>query len=328
MKKINISHIYNIDLWSGNVCDQKDNERGWIFAPLNVARQYVAEKLSMKSQSFMLSSGYITFFDLLEKSASFLNAAETADENGLAELLSKSVKRTGDWEDFKRLAEKYGIVPLSAMPDAHCGHGEDYMLKLNNVLRYEVKNLRENKASMKEALSHITAVLCENLGTPPESFGFSYMDKESNICSVENITPLEFYNEFCPRLNDYEAVDVLSENTEEIKKAVAEQLKFGEQVVIGCDVLQQSNQMLGILDTDFNEPDNDMQKADRIYYQLIKPRHFMSIDGAELDENGNPVRFKVQDSHGADTGADGHYTMSASWFDEYVIKAVIKKTRG
>ncbi|MCR4563309.1 MAG: hypothetical protein K5755_01575, partial [Clostridiales bacterium] len=95
-----------------------------------------------------------------------------------------------------------------------------------------------------------------------------------------------------------------------------------------ADTRQQSNRMLGILDTDFcdNETvfgsDRSMSKTDSFDYKRISPCDFISLDGVQI-ENGLPVRFKAQDSAGALTGADGHYTMNEKWFDEYVFYAVI-----
>ena len=47
----------------------------------------------------------------------------------------------------------------------------------------------------------------------------------------------------------------------------------------------------------------------------------MSLDGGSPGED----RWRALDSHGLETGPDGHYVMTSGWFDAYVLSAVIKK---
>lgn len=102
--------------------------------------------------------------------------------------------------------------------------------------------------------------------------------------------------------------------------------RAGEQVVIGADVLWQSSRPLGVLDTDLYDWGGlTLSKAEAIESKQINARHAMSIDGAAADENGVPQRWKVQDSHGGETGSDGHYVMTDGWFEAFVLSAVIRK---
>ena len=51
----------------------------------------------------------------------------------------------------------------------------------------------------------------------------------------------------------------------------------------------------------------------------------MSFSGVNLRPDGTPDRWKVQNSYGAGMGIAGHYVMSDSWFDEYVLSVVVRK---
>ena len=51
----------------------------------------------------------------------------------------------------------------------------------------------------------------------------------------------------------------------------------------------------------------------------------MTFTGVNLDEDGKPNRWKVENSWGKDAGKDGYYVMSDAWFDRYVTELIIRK---
>ena len=53
--------------------------------------------------------------------------------------------------------------------------------------------------------------------------------------------------------------------------------------------------------------------------------HAMVITGVNLDENGKPNRWRIENSWGDDKGDKGYYVCSDSWFDLLVYQAVIDK---
>ena len=311
MKRFNISNDYNYELWSEGVYDDNKSGRNWIYACLNPFRQIAETKAEMKQNNFMLSSSYIYYYDIYEK---------CLDGN-------LSVDEKGDFERFRYLANKYGLVPMSAMPDSACaGHKSEALYLVNNRLGYEKMLKDKGKDNKEKLLTDIRNILNENIGAPPERFRLQYMGNDGEIKTLENLTPKDFMYFFCTRnINDY------SVQTERIKELAARQIESGEQVIISCDIRHQSNQMLGVLDTDFIENDEvfgdikiSMSRKEKIKYGIIEPTRYLTLDGVHI-ENGEIIRFKAQDTSGADTGADGHYTMSAKWFDEYVLSAIIKK---
>ncbi len=321
MKQFNISHEYNIDLWDEGVTDRKGADTSWIFASLNPIRQAVERKLNMKQKNFRLSTAYLIYYDILEKSAQYINAYAKGDRS----VLLKDIDNSCDWSRFSYLVKKYGLAPLSAMPDEHCGHTGSALYVVNNRLKLGFAELDRGENTPEGIIANIKSILNDKLGEPPEEFVISYMNNKDEIINLEGLTPLGFYESIID-LTDYEEMPCS-------KALVVNQLKAGEQVVVLADTRHQSNAMLGILDTDFIDStdlfgtDAVMTKEDKIKYGIIKPYEYLSIDGVQL-ENGIPVRFKAQATSGAEIGVDGHYTMSEKWFDEYVLKAVINKRYG
>ena len=351
MKKYNISHEYSVDLWNEGVCDRKGLDIAWIYACLNPIRQKVERSLNLTQTNFQLSPYFILYYDLLEKSELFADRIiETARQplsySAVSRLLENPVSPDGDWFSFARLTEKYGLVPFHAMTGTGVHHHRTDALTLikNRLLLFACELRRADEGDFKNirgcAVEDVKNILNEHFGTPPESFNWNYNNKNGDECHLENVTPTDFYRDFCEtdvcaytvvadervRSNGRDEIKYLPVDI--IKMFCKKQLESGEQVIICADTRQQSNQMLGILDTDFNDSETvfgsekSMSKSDSFDYKRITPCDFLSLDGVQI-ENGIPIRFKAQDSNGALTGADGHYTMNEKWFDEYVFYAVI-----
>ena len=354
MQKFDISHEYNYDLWNEGVCDRKELEISWIYACLNPARQSVSRFLDLHQPNFQLSPFFILFFHLYDRSNYFLDRIiETADlplsDARLKKLISEPITLNGNWDDFARIVEHRGLVPLHAMPGmGYHPHKTDFMLVLKNRLLYGAMELRDAfkediPAVRKKIIDDVVEILADRLGAPPETFNWNYKTKGGESKSLTDITPMDFAlhcTDFFP--DSYTVVfdealrgRVTGKNcvfmpVNVMKELVTLQLRLHGQVVVGADTRQQSNRMLGILDTKFNDnasvfgSDIEMPKDRAIAYRVIEVTEYLSLDGVEVDtETLEPVRFKAQDSHGGDTGADGHYMMSADWFEKYVLFAVL-----
>ena len=68
-----------------------------------------------------------------------------------------------------------------------------------------------------------------------------------------------------------------------------------------------------------------MTKAERLDYGHSLMTHAMVFQGVNLDENGKPNRWRVENSWGKDPGKDGYYVMSDDWFNEYMYQVVVNK---
>ena len=87
----------------------------------------------------------------------------------------------------------------------------------------------------------------------------------------------------------------------------------------------------GIMDTELYDLDHlfdttfGMTKGERLDYGQSLMTHAMVFMGVDLDDEGRPLRWRVENSWGKDAGKDGYYVMTDRWFDEYTYQVVVNK---
>lgn len=200
---------FDIEIKQGDRTDQMHSGRCWMFASLNTMRFQTISKFNLKT--FEFSQAYPLFFDKLEKSNWFLsNILDTLDEplDGrlLAYLLTDPIGDGGQWDMFRALVEKYGVVPKEAMPETACSKNTSEMDKyLTRYLRSCAKRLRETaqagssaddlEAMRTEMMDEVWNLLAICLGTPPEHFESRVRNKDDELVSElsGNFTPQEFF---------------------------------------------------------------------------------------------------------------------------------------
>ena len=138
---------FDIEVTQGDRCDQQRSGRCWMFASLNTMRYRIIKKYDLKT--FELSQCYPLFWDKMEKSNWFFeNILDTLDEpltgRLMAFLLDAPIGDGGQWDMFKSLVRKYGVVPKEAMPETACSRNTSDMDRyLTRYLRGAAKRLRE-----------------------------------------------------------------------------------------------------------------------------------------------------------------------------------------
>jgi bleomycin hydrolase len=53
--------------------------------------------------------------------------------------------------------------------------------------------------------------------------------------------------------------------------------------------------------------------------------HAMVFTGVHLDDNGKPLRWRVENSWGEEVGKKGYFTMTHDYFKEFVYQVVAEK---
>ncbi|MBQ9613859.1 MAG: C1 family peptidase [Lachnospiraceae bacterium] len=203
-------HAYSVNVESGDVCNQKQSGRCWMFASLNVFRLEVMKKLNLKNME--LSQSYPLFWDKLEKSNYFLeNILDTLDEpldgRVVAYLLTDPVGDGGQWDMFRSLVAKYGVVPKDVYPESNVSSSTRELKKyLTTKLREFACTLRtaheagkgmdELRAMKDQMMETVYRMLTICLGKPPVKFTWETKDKDEKFIRIADITPQEFYEQY------------------------------------------------------------------------------------------------------------------------------------
>ncbi|MFV8211736.1 aminopeptidase C [Streptococcus pluranimalium] len=220
---------------------------------------------------------------------------------------------------------------------------------------------QETVQAKKEALlEEVFNFLAMTLGLPPRSFDFAYRDKDNHYHSDKNITPQDFYIKYVGlKLEDYVSiinaptadkpygksytvallgnvvgsreVRYLNVDMNRLKELAIAQMQSGETVWFGSDVGQFSDRQSGVMatntydfaagmDIDFNQ-----DKAGRLDYSESLMTHAMVLTGVDLDQDGQPLKWKVENSWGDKVGEKGYFVASDAWMDEYTYQIVVRK---
>ncbi len=367
---------FDIEVKQGERCDQKRSGRCWMFASLNTMRTRVMKKYNLST--FELSQAYPLYWDKAEKSNWFLeNIIDTVDEplDGrlVSYLLLDPIGDGGQWDMFRSLVKKYGVVPKEAMPETESSSNTGAMDKfLTRYLRKSACQLRDAHANgagvdelreqKKQIMQNVLHLLDVCLGIPPKSFDVRLRDKDDKLVLSGTFTPQEFFEQAVDMpVDDY--VSVISAPTadkpfgrtytvsrlgnvvedrgvryinlppQELKKAAIKQLKDDLPVWFGCDVDQSYLHDEGIMDLDALDIDalfgfqiiDGFDKAQRLDYHESMMTHAMVLEGVNLDTDGKPTLWKVENSWGKDHGKNGFDSIADPWFDEYVYQVVVNK---
>jgi len=231
------------------------------------------------------------------------------------------------------------------------------ILRENYAENNNIDKLRELKDEM---LNTIYRMLSICLGEPPTEITFEIRNKDDEFIRENNITPQDFYNKYVDmKMSDYVSIinaptkDKPYNNTytvkylgsvqggypikylnlpiEELKDLAIKQLKDGKAVWFGSDVGQSSNKETGIMALDIYNLENlfdtefTLNKAQRLDYGESLMTHAMVIAGVNIDDEGNPNRWKVENSWSDKWGNKGHFVMSDDWFNEFTYQVVVNK---
>lgn len=285
------------------------------------------------------------FKNPLNDGGTFCGAADLAPKYG---LVPKSVQ-----------PETFSAENTSKISSLISSKLREYGLELRKMVA-NGKKAQAIDARKAEMLSTVYRMLAMALGEPVKEFTYQFRNRCGEpVGEPRRYTPLEFYNEtvghqlagtFIMVMNDprrpyhktyeveydrhvYDGTNwkYLNLPMEDIAKLAIASLKDGKKMYSSYDVGKQFDRELGYLDTENFDYASlfsttfPMNKADRIATFDSGSTHAMTLVAVDLDKDGNPLKWKVENSWGPNNGAQGCLIMSNRWFNEYMFRLVVDK---
>ena len=209
----------------------------------------------------------------------------------------------------------------------------------------------------EEMLSTVYRMLVLTLGVPPTEFDYVRKDSKGNVVATEHHTPMSFLEKYGDTnlltnyvmvMNDpsreyYKCYEIAYDRhrydgknwtyvnlpVEEIKEMAIASLKDSTRMYFSSDVTQLDSKR-GLLDVnnyDFGSlmgTTFGMDKKERIQTFASMSAHAMTLMAVDLDANGKPKKWMVENSWGAASGYQGYLIMTDEWFNEYMFRLVLE----
>ena len=370
-----IDTYFSIETPKQNIHDQKSSGRCWMFSGLNVLRSNFARRHN-DTLRVEYSHAYLFFYDQLEKANLMLqgtidNASKPIDDQRVQFFFHHPINDGGTFCGVSDLAEKYGLVPMSVMPETYSANNTSRMARLiSSKLREFGLELRQMVADGKsksqiearktDMLGTVYQMLTLTIGTPVKSFTYAFKNKDGKtVTPAKQYTPKQFYEEtvggpingtFIMVMNDprrpyHKTYEVeydrhtydghnwryLNLPMDEISNLAIATLRDGRKLYSSYDVGKQFDRKRGYLDTENYDYESligttfNMDKAQRISTFDSGSTHAMTLTAVDLDAEGNPIKWKVENSWGTASGINGYAIMTHRWFCEYMFRLVVNK---
>lgn len=234
---------------------------------------------------------------------------------------------------------------------------KEYGLQLRELGTNGAKRsvMLEEKTKM---LGTIYRMLVLNLGVPPTEFDFVRKDAQGNPVETEHHTPMSFLEKYGDKnlltnyvmlMNDpsreyYKCYEIdydrhrydgknwtyINLPVADIKEMAIASLKDSTMMYFSCDVGKFLNSKRGLLDVNNYDYESlmgttfGMDKKQRIQTFSSGSSHAMTLMAVDLDKDGKPLKWMVENSWGPQAGYQGHLIMTDRWFDEYMFRLVVE----
>ncbi len=257
------------------------------------------------------------------------------------------------------MPETYSAENTSRMARIVSSKLREFGLELRKMVANK-KSAAAIKSRKTEMLGEIYNILVLSLGEPVKTFEYAFKDKNGRqVGKPKTYTPQTFRDEvvgrklsgtFIMAMNDprreyYKTYEVeydrhtydgqnwkyINLPMDDIAKMAIASLKDSTKMYSSYDVGKQLDRKRGYLD--LNNYDYGtlfgttfpMNKADRIATFDSGSTHAMTLTAVDLDESGNPIKWKVENSWGPTNGQNGCLIMTNDWFNEYSFRLVVDK---
>lgn len=233
----------------------------------------------------------------------------------------------------------------------------EYGLELRDMSAQKGMTDARLQARKAEMLKTVYRMLALNFGVPPEKFIWSQRDAKGNVVSTKEYTPKSFAAEFVKEdfsqyymlMNDptreyYKVYEIeydrhvydgqnwkfLNLPMDEIAAMAIASIKDSTPMYFSCDVAKFLDREKGFMDvanydyaslmgTTFN-----MDKKQRVQTFASGSSHAMTLIAVDLDADGKPLKWMVENSWGNTYGHKGCLIMTDDWFNNYMFRLVVE----
>ena len=222
------------------------------------------------------------------------------------------------------------------------------------------KDRRAPVALKTEMLTELYSMPARAYGVPPTEFEWTLRNKAGEVISTKTYTPQSFYKEyfgdidleknFVMVMNDpsreyYKVYEIeydrhvydgdnwvyLNLPIDEVKALAIASIKDNTAMYFSCDVGKFLLSKKGTLDINNFDYESlmgvefPMNKEERVRTFASGSSHAMTLIAVDLDENGTPKKWMVENSWGPQAGWKGNLIMTDEWFEEYMFRVVVDK---
>lgn len=207
-----------------------------------------------------------------------------------------------------------------------------------------------------EMLATIYRMLAMTFGEPPTEFTWEQKNAKGDIVSTDTYTPMSFYEKFAKTdfskyymvMNDptreyYKVYEIeydrhvydgqnwryLNLPMEDIAPMCIASIKDSTMMYFSCDVGKFLNRDKGFMDMSNYDYASlmgttfGMDKRQRVATFASGSSHAMTLCAVDLDKEGKPIKWMVENSWGPNYGWQGNLIMTNDWFNEYMFRVVL-----
>lgn len=255
------------------------------------------------------------------------------------------------------MPETYNTNNTSSISNLMALKLREYGLELRDMAAQ--KNMTPTKLTARktEMLGTIYRMLALTMGEPPVEFSWTERNAKGEVVSNENYTPKSFYEKYAKTdfskyymvMNDptreyYKVYEIQYDRhvydgqnwryinlpMSEISPMCIASIKDSTMMYFSCDVGKFLDREKGFMDMNNFDYGSlmgttfGMDKKQRVSTYASGSSHAMTLCAVDLDKDGNPLKWMVENSWGLNYGYQGNLIMTNDWFNEYMFRVVLE----
>lgn len=231
-------------------------------------------------------------------------------------------------------------------------------LQLREMAGQKGMTAKKLQAAKTEMLTTIYRMLALTMGEPPAEFTWTQKDTKGESVSTDTYTPKSFFEKYAKTdfskyymvMNDptreyYKVYEIQYDRhvydgqnwryinlpMEDIAPMCIASIKDSTMMYFSCDVGKFLDRDRGLMDMNNFDYESlmgttfGMDKKQRVSSHASGSSHAMTLCAVDLDKDGKPLKWMVENSWGSSYGWQGNLIMTNDWFNEYMFRVVLEE---